>query len=106
MTETAPQAHFTDEALEQLNVALRGYLASWEDARQDQLRTALARLCTEAHAAGMGPERMLVAVKVAWAHVPGVAQMDVDRAQVAFSRIVEHCIEAYYGGAHQPRREW
>jgi hypothetical protein len=106
MTESAPQPHFSDGALEHLNITLRRYLASWEEPRQDQLRAALARLCTEAHAAGMGPERMLVAVKLAWAHVPGIAEMDVDRAQLAFSRIVEHCIEAYYDGTPEPRREW
>jgi hypothetical protein len=40
---------------------------------------------------------MLVAVKSAWARVPGIEHVDVERTRVALERVVGHCIEAYYG---------
>ena|SRR5215212_3189085 len=91
---SAPE--FSDAAIEQLNRALRLYVSSWDEVRHETLRLALERLCTEAHAAELGPERMLVAVKAAWARVPGIEQVDVERARIAFERVVGHCIEAYY----------
>ena len=89
---------FSHAAIEQLNRALQLYVSSWDEAQHETLRLSLERLCTEAHAAKLGPERMLVAVKAAWARVPGIERVDVERARVAFDRVVGHCIEAYYNG--------
>jgi hypothetical protein len=91
---SAPE--FSDAAIEQLNRALQLYVSSWDEVRHETLRLALERLSAEAHAAKLGPERMLVVVKAAWVHVPGIAQVDVERARVALERVVGHCIEAYY----------
>lgn len=98
MSAPAPSSpEFSAAAVEQLGDALRAYLWSPDDARRDLLRAALKLLCAEAHAAKLGPERMLVAVKAVWARMPGIEQVDVDRARVALERVVGHCIEAYYG---------
>jgi hypothetical protein len=88
---------FSDEAIEQLNRALQFYVSSWDEVRHATLRLSLERLCSEAHAAQLGPERMLVAVKAAWGRVPGIERVDIERARVAFERVVGYCIEAYYG---------
>ena len=93
----APDPEFSPAAEEQLDRALQLYVSSWDDVRHETLRLALERVCTEAHAANLGPERMLVSVKAAWARVPGIEQVDVQRARVALQRVVGHCIEAYYG---------
>lgn len=103
MSADAPLPEFSDSAIHQLNHALRSYLTSFEEARHEPLRLAVERLCSEAHAAHLGPERMLVAVKAAWARVPGIERVDVERAQVALERVVGHCIEAYYGAAKPAR---
>jgi hypothetical protein len=97
MTASASLPEFSDAAIEQLNRALRLYISTWNVGRHESLRLSLERLCSEAHAAKLGPERMLVAVKAAWARVPGVERVDAERARVAFERVVGHCIEAYYG---------
>jgi hypothetical protein len=101
MTASAPR-DFSVEALEQLNRALRLYVSSWDEVRHETLRLSLERLCSEAHAVKLGPERMLVAVKTAWAAVPGIDRMDMERARVAFERVVGHCIDAYYDAATSP----
>jgi hypothetical protein len=88
---------FSQAAEEQLNRALQLYVSSWDQVRHETLRLALDRMCTEAHAAKLGPERMLVTVKAAWARVPGIEHVDAQRARVALERVVGHCIEAYYG---------
>jgi hypothetical protein len=95
--ESSPE--FSAAAIEQLSDALRAYLWSGADTRRDDLRLALERLCAEAHAAKLGPERMLVAVKSVWAGLPGIEQIDVDRARVALESVIGHCIEAYYGAS-------
>jgi hypothetical protein len=87
---------FSQAAVEQLDRALRLYVSSWDEVRHETLRLALERICAEAHAAKLGPERMLVAVKAAWGQVSGIERVDVQRARVAFERVVGHCIEAYY----------
>jgi len=92
-----PAPEFSDAAVEQLNRALLLYVSSWDEVRHATLRLALERLCTEAHAAKLGPERMLVAVKAAWARVPGLDHVDVELTRVAFERVVGHNIEVYYG---------
>ena len=88
---------FSTAAVEQLGDALRAYLWSPDERRRDGLREALERLCAEAHAAHLGPERMLVAVKAVWARMPGIEQIDHERARLALESVVGHCIEAYYG---------
>ena len=94
-----PVPEFSEAAVEQLNRALRLYVSTWDGARHDTLRLALERLCTEAHAQQLGPERMLIGVKAAWARVPGVENADRTRVEVAFSRVVGFCIDAYYGSS-------
>jgi len=92
---SAPE--FSEAAIEQLNCALHLYVSTWDEVRHETLRLALERMCSEARDAKLGPERMLVAVKAAWARVPGIEHIDVERARVALERVVGHCIEAYYG---------
>jgi hypothetical protein len=97
VARAASSSEFSAAAVQQLSDALRAYLWPSDDTRRDGLLVALERLCAEAHAAKLGPERMLVAVKAVWARLPGIEQVDVDRARVALEGVVGHCIEAYYG---------
>jgi hypothetical protein len=99
VARAASSPEFSAAAVEQLSDALRAYLWSGDEPRRDDLRLALERLCAEAHAAKLGPERMLVAVKSVWASLPGIEQIDIDRARVALDSVVGHCIEAYYGAS-------
>lgn len=92
----APRPEFSPAAVDQLNRALQAYVSSRDEVRHETLRLALKRLCVEAHAARLGPERMLVAVKAVWARVPGIEHLEVERAQVTLDRVVGQCIEAYY----------
>src|SRR5688500_20077485 len=88
---------FSETTLEQLRGALHLYISSSDEARHETLRHALERLRTEAHAQRLGPEKMQIAVNMAWARVPGIARVDHTRTEVAFKRVVEFCIAAYYG---------
>ena len=87
---------FSDAAVQQLSEALQRYVASWNEERHESLRAALERICAEAHAAELGPERMLVAVKEAWLRIPVFDRADVERSRMAWERVVGYCIEAYY----------
>lgn|SRR5437763_13209653 len=102
MTAPAPRPEFSDAAIEELSRALRLYGSTWDGGRQESLRLAIERLCSEAHAEKLGPERMLVAVKAAWARVPTIEHADAERARIAFERLVGYCIDVYYGERSSP----
>ena len=88
---------FSAAAVEQLGRALRLYLSGPDAAgRETLLRLALERMCTEAHHARLGPERMLVAVKGVWARVSSPEQIDIERSRILLASVVESCIESYY----------
>ena len=97
MPSPAQAPDFSDAAVQQLSEVLQLYVSSWDDTRHTTLRVALERLCAEARAANLGPERLLVVVKAAWARVPGIERVDRERSHVALERAVGHCIALYYG---------
>ena len=101
MTAAAPTPlpEFSHAAVDRLDRALQLYLSSWDETRHESLRNALTGICREAHAAKLGPERMLIAVKSAWTRVPGIDRVDATRAEVAFGQVVGFCIDAYYAEA-------
>jgi hypothetical protein len=90
--DSAPSCSFRTA---QLNRALQLYLTTWDDTRNETLRLALERLCTEAHAAKLDPERMLVAVKDAWARVPGIATMPYVRGESLRARSPSLVLASY-----------
>ncbi len=87
---------FSSAAADQLGRALERYVQRWQDVQHPQLRDALGRLANEAHAAGMGPEKMISAVKRFWLTVPSVLREDEYLMRIALSGLVDLCIEAYY----------
>ena len=87
---------FSPGAVAALARALSNFLSTWDEARHEQLRVAIAQLCTEAHAKQLGPERMLVAVKDTWRTIPGLGHFDHARRAVAFERVLGCCLDAYY----------
>jgi len=102
MPAPASRPEFSDAAIEELRRALRVYGSTWDGGRREPLRLAIERLCSEAHAAQLGPERMLLAVKAAWARVPRIEHVDAERARIAFERLVGYCIDVYYGERSSP----
>ena len=89
--------HFSADALAQLRDAVRDYGSRWDAEGEDQLRRALHGLCAEACEKGLGPERLLVAVKASWAQAPGLAHTDPLRVSEAFGRVLAWCLVAFYG---------
>jgi len=96
--EQLPESPFSSGATEQLWLALVLYVGPWDEARHEVLQAALTRLCNEAHAANVGPERLLVVVKAAWAHVPGIVKIEREQAKRTFERVFDTCVETYYRG--------
>jgi len=92
----SPQSPFSAGAVDQLCLALALYVRASDEARHDVLQRALTRLCVEAHAANAGPERLIVAVKTAWAHVHGIDKMNIRDARRTFEVIFDRCVESYY----------
>jgi hypothetical protein len=86
-----------------LSDALEQYLQRGADAPLDDVRVALAAMCTDAHRQGLGPEKMLVAVKEAWRQIPlARSRADEDVAHL-FKLVLAACLEAYYGTQSKPR---
>jgi|SRR5215207_532311 len=93
-----PRPEFSDAVLQQLHEALHLYLStSWDETREQTLQHALNRLCLEAHAAKLGPERLLVAMKAAWTHLPVLDRGDPRSAREILERLIGYSIETYYG---------
>ena len=97
--EQQPELPFSDAAIEQLATALRLFLTTGEAERHEELQRAIDRLCTQAHDARVGPERLLVVVKTAWQRIQMNERIDPTRARVAFDRVIGVCLDAYYRDA-------
>ncbi len=88
---------FTAEAISQLQVALNGYLIGVSD-REKAINAAMARICTEAHARHLPPEKMLILVKAAFHDLEIPRLVDEERRQNALEAAVAACIKAYFSG--------
>jgi len=93
-----PRPEFSEAALLQLHEALHLYLSpSWDVNGEEALQHALNRVCLEAHAGKLGPERLVVAMKAAWAHLPVLDRGHPRTARAVLERLVGYSIETYYG---------
>ena len=92
----SPQ-RFSSDVEEALTTALVQWFPTWRAEPHELLQAALMRLCQEAHVQQLGPERVLVAVKAAWAAVPVGTKGGPEQKAIAFERVLGYCLEAYYG---------
>jgi hypothetical protein len=95
---------FSSAAIAQLKETLGYYGRTGSEDRREELRAALEVLCREAHAKGLGPEKMLVAVKATWFDLPGIAKLDPLLSAEVFGRVLGFCLKAYYGADSVPKR--
>src|SRR4051812_12468839 len=65
-----PSLEFPPPLIGELGGALALYVARRTEPELEGVRHALEQLCTVAHRQGLGPERMVIAVKEAWAALP------------------------------------
>ena len=86
---------FSDDALAGLQQALERSLA-YRDDGDAVLRPAVERLCTEGRRLKLAPEKMVVAVKAAWAGLT-VRHADEERKRRAYERLLSYCLESYFG---------
>jgi hypothetical protein len=92
-----PPSRLDDALLDDVRIALRGYLRDSEDA--SALQASLLRLATEARARDILPEHLLVTLKELWSGLPEVRAMTDTSEQVRLlQRVVTLCIREYYGG--------
>jgi hypothetical protein len=87
---------FSPELAHEVTTALNDYLlASGIDA-EIRLRALTNRVCAEAHALGLPPERMLVAIKQLFERAPLSDVINTDSRRRAFERFVSSCIKTYF----------
>jgi hypothetical protein len=84
----------------ELQFALQEYRNAPE-ASDQPLAHAFTTLCREAHAAGLGPEKMLATVKYAWRLALGRRDERDPRWRALLEPLVTRCIEPYYRSVPQ-----
>ena len=86
---------FSPQLTRDMAQALNEYLLSRGPAADAQQRDLAVRVCAEAHALGLPPEKMLIAIKQLFER----AQPDVthsDSRRYAYERFISACIKAYF----------
>ena len=92
---TPPSPALSDAALQSLRQSLVDYLA--DSSSPDELRSALARVASEARERAIMPERLLVTLKEQWYALPDVQRASDAVAQSRLlQRIVTMCIREYF----------
>ena len=86
---------FSDDALAALQQALERSFAARDDG-DALLRPAVQRLCADAGRLKLTPDKMIVAVKAAWAGLT-VRHADEERKRRAYERLLSFCLESYFG---------
>jgi len=86
---------FSPQLTRDVAQALNEYLLSGDREADAPLRDLANRVCAEAHALGLPPEKMLIAIKKLFERVP----LDVshsDNVRFAYERFISWCIRAYF----------
>jgi|SRR5476651_1070763 len=94
---------FSPDLLQELSGALHEYAmapAGTDD--ETRLQAATDRVCAEAHAVGMTPEQMVIALKGFYDRVAGEDILEDDRRRTAFDALLSGCIRAYFAAAETP----
>jgi hypothetical protein len=91
---------FSDDAMRQLRGALSETVD--DDPRADAalLHEAMERVAAEAHALGLGFEKLLSVVKTAWIDVTTDRDISYDQERAALDHAVHACINAYFREAN------
>ena len=88
---------FSPKLLQELSVALHEYATARAGTDDGTLlQAATDRICSEAHAVGMTPEQMVIALKGFYNRVAGEDILADDRRRAAFDGLMSGCIRAYF----------
>jgi hypothetical protein len=87
---------FSPELAHEVATALNDYLLSYGIEAEAKLRTLTNRVCAEAHALGLPPEKMLIAIKQLFERAPLSDVIHTDSRRRAFERFVSGCIKTYF----------
>ena len=83
----------SDGLIDQLTLALA---TRRPDTMAGDVQTALDAMCTEAHARGLPPESMVLALKTAWSRVPQPLGSKHDEWAKGYYAAVGLCLSAYF----------
>ncbi|MEO8620163.1 MAG: hypothetical protein ABI625_03785 [bacterium] len=92
-----PHSGFSPELTRDIGLALSDYLRSSEPAANAELQTLTNRVCAEAKALGLPPEKMLIEIKRLFERLPSHDVPHTERRQKTFERFITGCIESYFG---------
>jgi hypothetical protein len=92
-----PHSGFSPELTHDIGVALSDYLRTSEPAASAVLQSLTNRVCTEAKALGLPPEKMLIEIKRLFERHPLADVPLSERRQKTFERFVSGCIKSYFG---------
>jgi len=91
---------FPAPLLDELRDALAVYVARRRETELAVVRRTLTQLCRLAHRQGLGPERVVIAVKTAWVAVPETQpQKTWDRSdplRKLWERVLTACLDLYF----------
>jgi hypothetical protein len=82
--------------------ALQVYATSPSPDASVELRAVTGRVCREAHAAGMKPEAMVVALRQLFGALPIGDVVARERLRGAYDRLLSGCIEVYFAAEQDP----
>ncbi|MEO8334654.1 MAG: hypothetical protein ABI664_06770 [bacterium] len=87
---------FSPQLAQDVAQALNEYLLSNGPEAEAQLHDLTNRVCQEAHALGLPPEKMLIAIKRLFERAPLPDFAHSDSRRSAFERFISGCIKAYF----------
>jgi hypothetical protein len=94
---SGPGSHgFSPELAREVATALSDYLLSNDVDAEVKLRVLTNRVCAEAHALGLPPEKMLIAIKQLFERAPVSHAIHMDTRRRAFERFLSGCIKTYF----------
>ena len=94
-----PPFDFSSAAVATITSALNRYLATRGAEGRGELKSATEAVCTEAHRAGLAPEKMIIALEELFHSVPLVVSADQALRARAFEAFLTGCIAAYYNSS-------
>ena len=89
-------APFSPELTRDVAAALHAYLLSYGTEGDEALRQLTNRVCREAHALGLPPEKMLIALKYLFERTPLPDVRHSERRLRAFEKFISGCIKSYF----------
>ena len=85
------------DAVEKYELSTAASRKAASDAEREQvLCEVIDRLCSEAHALGLGPEAVVVALKRAYVTVP-LREVDGEPVKTRYREVFVRCLRRYFG---------